>query len=778
LRFRSILKFLFLLLPAASLHGQKQNNQWRFGGGAAVDFNGSRPVGLPASRIQSIQGTSAADRKTGALLFYSDGITVWDAQNNPMPNGTGLLGTRSVYQCGQVVPHPGNPNQYYLFNTGSPTQGFSYNLIDMQLRGGLGDVLPGQKNVSLGVFANGRIQSVPTCDRQGYWVIIWENKTSRILAFRVTAAGVDPNPVVSDVDVLVGGIGAMKINQQLNRLVISNPVSIMLFDFNNGTGRISSAMSEFRLPPPPPNLSPKFPGDPDSDIYGVEFSSDGRLLYAVEGQFVYQVNLSLPLQQAGSAAIKIVKAQGKMSYAALQRAANGKIYEGTTLGVINNPDVAGTGCGFLRRSGLYSGSAESMPNWIFDNSEGIITVADTCAGSNTRFAITDTLQVVSVDWDFGDGSPAGSGIRATHVYAQPGTYTVQATINRSCGASQVLQRVLHAADCCSMPNSPYVDFNYGPGIVCSSQGFVQPVTGSGFAAGGTFTSNTAVDLSGATGLINAPLSIAGTYTVTYTVKPPACPVPLSGTANISIKPSPAAPAVVSPLAICQYDTVPQFSVQGSGLQWFEDPADSSHTSVPPVVDSALPANFTVYVAQTGANGCRSTLVPIDVAVWPQPEIYAGGPRQRIDVGSSITLAATASSGASLLWQPGGFTNLQPLVAPRISTTYILTGTGAHGCKASDSVRVIVSFTPKVPNVFTPNGDGVNDNWVIPYLDTYPDLKLEVFSRWGQSVYSWQDGHRFWDGYGNGMPLPTGTYYWLIDPGEGLPLLKGFVDLIR
>jgi gliding motility-associated-like protein len=767
-----------LQLAVSPLQAQKQNNQWRLGTGGAVNFNPSRPVSLPASRISSIQGTSAADRSTGALLFYTDGLTVWDAQDAPMPNGTGLRGTQSVFQAGQVVPRPGNPDQYYLFNTGSAAQGLSYNLIDMRLRGGLGDVVPGAKNISLGIAVTGRIQSVPACDRQGYWVLVWENRSSKIHAFPVTAAGVGP-AVVSDVDVLIGGLGVMKINSQLTRLAVNGPFSIMLFNFNSGTGQVSALQSEItNLPPPPPNLSPKFPGAPDETIYGVEFSPDGRLLYATKGQFLYQVNLSLPPQQAGPAAVKLAKSPGKMSFSAIQRASNGKIYEATSMGFVVNPDVVGPGCGFGSRSGLYSGGAESIPTWIFDNSEGYITVADTCAGSSTRFAITDTLQVLSVSWDFGDGSAAGRGIHSTHVYAQPGTYTVQATINRSCGASQVLQRVLHAADCCSMPNSPYVDFNYGSGVVCSSLGQVSPLKGSGFAAGGTFSSSAGIALSGISGAIDASLSTAGAYTVTYSVRPPACPTPLTGTAVLTIKPSPAAPAVASPLTLCQYDTVPHFVVGGQGLQWFDDAIDTSHSPVPPRIDSAQPAGFTIYVAQTGANGCSSTRTPIDIAVWPVPDIYAGGPRQRIDIGSFITLAASASGARSLLWQPGGLTVLQPTVAPRISTTYTLMGAGDHGCKAVDSVRVIVSFTLKVPNVFTPNGDGVNDSWEIRYLDTYPDLKLEVFDRFGRSVYRWQDGHRFWDGSRKGAPVPTGTYYYVIDAGEGIPVQSGFVDLIR
>jgi hypothetical protein len=93
---------LSLLIPALSLlsasisHAQNQNNFWVYGYQAGINFNTTPPSFQGGFAIQASEGAaSVADPVTGELLFYTDGVTVWDASNNPMPNGTGLLGSSS-----------------------------------------------------------------------------------------------------------------------------------------------------------------------------------------------------------------------------------------------------------------------------------------------------------------------------------------------------------------------------------------------------------------------------------------------------------------------------------------------------------------------------------------------------------------------------------------------------------------------------------------------------------------------------------------------------------
>ena len=67
----------------------------------------------------------------------------------------------------------------------------------------------------------------------------------------------------------------------------------------------------------------------------------------------------------------------------------------------------------------------------------------------------------------------------------------------------------------------------------------------------------------------------------------------------------------------------------------------------------------------------------------------------------------------------------------------------------------------IPNIFTPNGDGINDLFTIPCLSTTQTGELIVFNRWGDVVYETDKYHNQWDGTHNGQPLPDGTYFYIL-----------------
>ena len=86
--------------------------------------------------------------------------------------------------------------------------------------------------------------------------------------------------------------------------------------------------------------------------------------------------------------------------------------------------------------------------------------------------------------------------------------------------------------------------------------------------------------------------------------------------------------------------------------------------------------------------------------------------------------------------------------------------------------------PPVPNIFSPNGDGVHDTWVIPFLDSYPGCTVEIVNRYGYLIYRSVGYASPWDGKVNGKDVPVGTYYYVIDPKNGRAKKAGFVDIIR
>jgi gliding motility-associated-like protein len=82
----------------------------------------------------------------------------------------------------------------------------------------------------------------------------------------------------------------------------------------------------------------------------------------------------------------------------------------------------------------------------------------------------------------------------------------------------------------------------------------------------------------------------------------------------------------------------------------------------------------------------------------------------------------------------------------------------------DSLLITVIPEISFPSGITPNGDGINDTWIIDYIDLYPNNVVEVYSRWGDLLYRAEgyDNNDPWDGFFNGKELPVGTYYYIVE----------------
>ncbi|MEM1000053.1 MAG: Ig-like domain-containing protein [Bacteroidota bacterium] len=82
------------------------------------------------------------------------------------------------------------------------------------------------------------------------------------------------------------------------------------------------------------------------------------------------------------------------------------------------------------------------------------------------------------------------------------------------------------------------------------------------------------------------------------------------------------------------------------------------------------------------------------------------------------------------------------------------------------------------NGFSPNNDGANDFLIIDGLAAFPNHRLTIFSRWGTTVYEATNYNNDWNGTRNGNPVPDGTYYWVVDPGDGSEPASGYVVIYR
>jgi len=187
-----------------------------------------------------------------------------------------------------------------------------------------------------------------------------------------------------------------------------------------------------------------------------------------------------------------------------------------------------------------------------------------------------------------------------------------------------------------------------------------------------------------------------------------------------------------------------------------------------------------------ANGAGTCYIPSDkltVKFIPPPTVSAG-PTKYVLKGQTVTLDPTVSDpNVTYSWSPNidisSTTVENPVVTGNVDQTYTLTVTDVRGCTSSSQVKVIVSPPIVIPNTFTPNGDGVNDQWNIKGMTAYQQSTIDIFDRNGQKIFHSVGYGIPWDGTYKGQQVPYGVYYYIIDPKfSGLKVLSGYVTVVR
>jgi hypothetical protein len=117
-------------------NAQLQNTNWHFGNQAGMNFNDGTeaPSIIDNNLLQTNGGSASVSDNNGNLLFYTDGITVWNNENEVIPNGTGLFGSTDVSQSVLIVPKPKEENKYYIFSNQASitdTHGLSYSIVNL-----------------------------------------------------------------------------------------------------------------------------------------------------------------------------------------------------------------------------------------------------------------------------------------------------------------------------------------------------------------------------------------------------------------------------------------------------------------------------------------------------------------------------------------------------------------------------------------------------------------------------------------------------------------------
>jgi gliding motility-associated-like protein len=164
------------------------------------------------------------------------------------------------------------------------------------------------------------------------------------------------------------------------------------------------------------------------------------------------------------------------------------------------------------------------------------------------------------------------------------------------------------------------------------------------------------------------------------------------------------------------------------------------------------------------RACPEATSSRTIRVYSYPEVYLG-PDTSICPGSNAIVLTDdrnqGTAGVSWLWNTGE-TGPQIAVVKPGDYTVVVT---KNGCSTADTVVVVSDCYMDIPNVFSPNGDGVNDYFFPRQLLTRGmiEFSMTIYNRWGQQVYQTTsiDG-RGWDGNFNNIPQPIGVYVYIID----------------
>jgi uncharacterized protein (TIGR02145 family) len=431
-----------LFLSPVFLSAQGEFNKWYFGANAGIDFNSTPPSALPASAMNTMHASVSVADSLGSLLFYSQGLSVYNRNHQIMPNGNGLLGdqlTQGVF----IVMKPGADNIYYLFtinNTLFPvTYGLYYSLIDMNLNGGLGDVVSGNKNIFISgtddVY-NG-IHGTRYLNNYDAWIIVRKFTTNQYAAYRITSSGISVTPVLSACS-LPGcngfscGNNVLKISQDGTRYVFVSHDPVQNIDiaelgiFNSQTG-VLFPLFQFR----PFNLVHENP------LY-FEFSPDSKYLYAVssfttDNRMIFQYNLAF------SDSVQFMQSQILIATPhvglALQLGPDGKIYQCVSnldsLNVIHNPNVQGLGCNFQSNALALASSTfchSGLPQFL-QRYKSYLHFSGNCLHDSLHFSGDIWPPGDTIRWNFGDPASGVANVSylptPSHLFTAPGNYTVE-----------------------------------------------------------------------------------------------------------------------------------------------------------------------------------------------------------------------------------------------------------------------------------------------------------------------------------------------------------------
>ncbi len=483
--------FLIILSFGITAKSQKHDAVWMLGyssnpeliyfGGTVIDFNTTPADIYYEYRDMNLRQVNASICDTaGNLLFYTNGIYIANALNEPMENGMGLAagpegipgqGTYGyiLTQGGIILPMPEHENLYFLLHadkhlttdqTSLQSSNLFYSIVDMTLQGGLGEVVT--KNITLlsDDLDMGRLTATRHANGRDWWLLSRSYGTNRYHRILLELDGIsvvgqqfvgDPIPSNSIGQSVFSPDGSKYASVHLTGGA-GDPIYVSIFDFDRCSGELSHPV--------------QFTYADSATAGGIAISPNNRFLYVSSRRYVYQYDLHASDIEASKITVAVydgftdpISTNARTTFYLAQMAPDGKIYLNCSnsvryLHVINEPDSLGLACDFCQHCielpTLNAFSLPNFPNYRLHHLEG--SPCDTLRqppvaewvheplGLEVAFQDASRHDIRAWHWSFGDGA-TDTVPNPVHSYAAEGMYNVCLTVSNPRGTDTLCREL-------------------------------------------------------------------------------------------------------------------------------------------------------------------------------------------------------------------------------------------------------------------------------------------------------------------------------------------------
>lgn len=419
---------LFNCLLTSMLFAQKEAWKWYFEQYNGLDFSGDTVKYLTGCQFGENESSSSICDTNGNMLFYSNGITLYNRYNKVVKNGNGLgfpLGLpneTSSYQGTLLLKHPDNDSLIYLFSTDNQGRGggLVYAIIKVHGNKDSGEVL--QKKIKLISPINEPINAVNHSNGRDIWIVCHSYAQDYFYSFLLSKNGVISCPIITQIGAYhyeSGGDAQVALKFAPSGKLITQHQRLWgnteTFYFNNEDGSLVDTLYN----------------NPLNIAFGFEFSPNSRYLYvrqADSGLIQIDMNLKTKTRLTAFNQIKLP--------IQMQKGPDGKIYgaiyKSRDLFVINEPNKPGDSCNVEIKSNFLQNTViTAMPN--FNQSYFYTPSIDykyelECISNSIKFWGKDTFAANSHFWQITRNKALVanySGSSITHIFKDTGKFDVR-----------------------------------------------------------------------------------------------------------------------------------------------------------------------------------------------------------------------------------------------------------------------------------------------------------------------------------------------------------------